>query len=148
MIIEKDNLDSINLFKEGLFWRCYEYSAWRFSVNIKDYRVLKKHIKVVKQDIVYLGFPESILETVISLTKDKGSFFTGGEKHISIQSFLGKEGFEQWKSNIPIVAVDKETDKPFELIIEKIKNYPVANRTPIETLEFLAKIQKEINGII
>ena len=71
--------------------------------------------------------------------------FSSDPKHPDMPEEKKHLDFEQWKSGIPVVAMNKETDNRVELIIEKIKNYPVANKTPLETLEFLSKIQKEIN---
>ena len=151
--IEKTNFGNIYLFKEGIFWRAYERSAWMFVENVKHYRVLKKYVKAVKQDIVYLGFPDSALPEILLTVKTRHASShtvrkSDVEVFIEIQGFTNIVGFEQWKSEIPVFAINKETDNQYELIIEKIKNYPVANRTPLETLEFLAKIQKEINGIV
>ena len=173
LIIEKDNFENINLFKEGLFWRCYEYSAWRFFFNIKAYRVLKKYIKAVKQDIVYLGFPENILEDIMQNAVEKDYTVKKSETEIimnpnptgseaprkdptgneaPVGSGTESVGFEQWKAEIELITgkeklndclLARQGSKQDE-IIRKIKEYPVANRTPLETPEFLAKIQKEI----
>jgi hypothetical protein len=94
--IEKSNEECIHLFKEGIFWRCYEYSAWRFVNNIKDYKVFKKHVKAVGKDIVYLGFPDSVLDTIIeSYNKNIIS-----DSQICLDGFSKKEGFESWKAEI------------------------------------------------
>jgi len=69
--IEKDNIDSIFLYKEGVFWRCYETSAWYFIKNIREYRVFKKFFKIVNQNIIYLGFPDSILEKITKSRKKR-----------------------------------------------------------------------------
>ena len=145
--IEKNNEESIYLFKEGIFWRCYEYSAWRFVKQIKDYKVFEKHIKAVEQDIVYLGFPESALDII----KETNIVNKNEDNQIFINGFPGKEGFAEWKADVWI-----ETDKPRRLekparldtIIKKIKEYPITEKTPMESFLFLAEIKKEINGDI
>ena len=151
--MERDNINCCYLIKEGIFRRCYEYSAWHFIKNIREYRVFRKYVKAVKQDIVHLDFPESALEKILNEAKRKGYNVEKQNNDIIVLSGfppIGGQGetdgnFEQWKSEIPVVAVNKKTDNQIELIIEKIKNYPVANRTPVEALEFLSNIQKEIN---
>ena len=35
--IENANTGGINLFKEGICWKVYEKSAWRFVKNIREY---------------------------------------------------------------------------------------------------------------
>ncbi|MCK9254541.1 MAG: hypothetical protein GX793_00450 [Bacteroidales bacterium] len=98
--IEKANVDSINLFKEGLFWRAYEYSAWRFVKYIKEYKLLNKYVKSINSHIVYIGFPDSFLDSIINLIKLKDKSFTKFEKHINIKAFSEEKGFEIWKTKL------------------------------------------------
>ena len=51
---EENNKDII-LHKEGMFWRAYEYSAYTFVKNIKQYNAKKKFIKKVNSDIVFIN---------------------------------------------------------------------------------------------
>jgi predicted nucleotide-binding protein (sugar kinase/HSP70/actin superfamily) len=37
----------INLFKEGIFWRVYQKSAYAFTQQIKNLKVMKKLFKIV-----------------------------------------------------------------------------------------------------
>ena len=69
--IENANTGSINLFKEGICWKVYEKSAWRFVKNIREYRVLRKYVKTVKQDIAYLVVPESTLPEILLTVKKR-----------------------------------------------------------------------------
>jgi len=143
--IEKTNFENIFLFKEGMFWRAYERSAMLFSVYIKTFKLIKRYVKCVGQHIVYMGFPDSTLDRILNEAKGKGyNVEKQNNDIIALGGFKTDGNFEQWKSEIPVIAMNKEIDNQFELIIEKIKNYPVANKTPVEALEFLAKIQKEI----
>ena len=52
--IEQENINSIFLHKEGIFWRAYEHSAYLFTLFIKEYQITKKFYKNVKQELVYL----------------------------------------------------------------------------------------------
>jgi len=143
--IEKTNFGNIYLFKEGIFWRAYELSAMLFSYHIKDFKLIKRYVKCAGQHIVYMGFPDSALEGILNEVKGKGYHVEKQNNDIiALSGFKTDGNFEQWKSEIPIVTADKKTGKQFEIIIKKIKNYPVANKTPVETLEFMANIQKEI----
>ena len=66
--IEKDNRASIFLFKEGFFWRAYERSAFRFvKKNIQGYSVIKRYIKYVKQDVVFIGFPLDNIDKIVKI---------------------------------------------------------------------------------
>ncbi len=45
-IIKTENNTNIYLHNEGLFWRAFEYSAFAFVKNIKQYNAKKKFIKI------------------------------------------------------------------------------------------------------
>jgi len=63
--LEQNNTENIILHHEGLFWRAYEWSAFRFVKHLKPYQITKKHIKSVKTDIVYCGFPQNALNQAL-----------------------------------------------------------------------------------
>ncbi|OFY87783.1 MAG: hypothetical protein A3F72_02775 [Bacteroidetes bacterium RIFCSPLOWO2_12_FULL_35_15] len=69
---ELNNENSIYLLKEGIFWRAYNQSAMRFVNNLKPLKIIRKHIKKVKQDIFYCGFPESSLDNIREKAVEKG----------------------------------------------------------------------------
>ncbi len=54
-IIKTEDNTNIFLHNEGLFWRAYEYSAFAFAKNIKQYNTKKKFIKIVNSDIVFVN---------------------------------------------------------------------------------------------
>lgn len=55
---EQSNCDKIYLYKEGIFYRAYERSAYLWITNICNYEIKKRYVKTIDRDIVYLGFPE------------------------------------------------------------------------------------------
>jgi hypothetical protein len=163
--IERNNVDSINLFKEGIFWCSYEKSAWRFVENIKEYRVFKKFVKVVNQDIVYLGFPDNVLNEILTNVETRHlstplrtgtapQIIRKNDKFIEIKGFSNTEGFEQWKADFPVTDIKPASSSVkgnfnkniHNEIIIKIKQYPIVNKTPVEAFNFLAEIQKELHG--
>jgi len=48
------------LFKEGLFYKCYNEDALIFTENVKEYKVNAKYIKSVGADVLSLGFPLTV----------------------------------------------------------------------------------------
>ena len=100
--IENANTGSINLFKEGICWKVYEKSAWRFVKNIRDYRVLRKYVKTVKQDIAYLVVPGSVLPEILLTIETKhvsSHTLRKSEICLEIQGFTDTVGFEEWKAS-------------------------------------------------
>lgn len=151
--IEKTNFENIYLFKEGFFWRVYEKSAWRFLKNIREYRVFRKYVKAVKQDIVYLGFPETILQEILSDVETRyavSHIIRKTDTSIEIQGFPEMSGFELWKdewtiANIkPASPIVSENPNMHNEIIRKIKEYPIISKTPVEAFNFLAELQKQL----
>ena len=54
---------TITLFGEGGFYRAYNRSAWLACLLMKDFKVTKRHIKIVDRDIAFVGFPKGSLDT-------------------------------------------------------------------------------------
>lgn len=65
--IENGNKACINLYKEGIFLRVYQKSAYFFTKQIKDLKVMKKFYKNVNCEVVYAGFPDTILSQIQEL---------------------------------------------------------------------------------
>lgn len=47
------------LFKEGIFYKCYNVDAMVFSKRVKHYKVNSKFIKSLGAAVISLGFPVS-----------------------------------------------------------------------------------------
>lgn len=146
----------IVLFKQGLFCKAYETSAWQFCMLIKAYKPVKQYIKKVKKEIVSIGFPVSILENIINLAKEKGYEIKQIDNStiIRINTGVSFEGsFEEWKNSITVIALVQNnknygstnlSDKRKEAVIEKLKGYSLVNHTPIETMQLVMELQKEL----
>ncbi len=195
--IENANKNSINLYKEGIFWRVYNQSAYYFVKHIKELKALKKFYKNVNCEVVYAGFPDTILSQIEALSQSKGlqfekcgalSLSKGNEKQCSISGVDFDNGFEEWKNSIKVSAPiqslagstcrtgrqqtgnknyvsnnlpgriitlndgyrnianiqQDEFDKRKEAVIEKLKGYSLANHTPIEAMQLVMDLQKEL----
>jgi len=152
--LEKSNTQKIYLLKEGIFWRCYELSAMLFTKYIKDFKLIKKYLKCAGKDVVYMGFPESSLENILKDAVEKNYVIEDkGDIKIVLSGFPDDNDFEGWKSEIAVTIATKgkSTSEVKTLnnsdIIERIRNYPIASKTPIETVGFVAKIQKYLQTL-
>lgn len=63
---ESNNTSAIVLRKEGLFWRTYELSAYLFIKMIKEYTPIKRHYKIICSEVVYVSFPDTNIEQIVS----------------------------------------------------------------------------------
>jgi len=88
------------LTQEGLFWRAYEVSAYLFVRNIKDYQIKKKHYTNVGKDVVFLGFPNSVLDDILS---KHNVAIEKNDKKIVLKSFqCDMSKYNEWKKNIDL----------------------------------------------
>jgi peptidoglycan hydrolase CwlO-like protein len=144
--IENANTGGINLFKEGIFWRVYEKSAWRFVKNIREYRVFKKYVKAVKQDIAYLVFPESALSEILTTVETKyasSHTLRKSEIFVEIQGFTDTVGFEEWKAEITLPS-DTEKIKDMQTKIDELMKQ-IQRLERIDLEKHFDKLQKTLS---
>jgi len=143
--LEQSNKTSILLHKEGLFWRAYEYSAYLFVLHIKPYQVIKKFYKNIKSEIVYLGFPESALEQILQTLNNKS--IEKKDNQIIIANYqIDNNKFTIWKNEIKLGQNSKKPEFSNDKILDKIRNFSIVNKTPIECQQFILEIQTELNS--
>lgn len=151
--LEQDN-QQIILHKEGLFVRVYEHSAYLFVKHIKPYRITKKFYKNVKQEVVYLGFPQSSFSKIEDICKEQNLNVSVENNQIKITGLtsLSENEFLNWKKEIAITKSERValSPSPYSLkengVIDKLLNFPVINKTPIQCQQFIVELQNEING--
>ena len=57
---QRDSLDKCRtafLYREGSFYRAYEWSAWLFVRHVSDFKVTCRVFKAVEQAVAFIGFP-------------------------------------------------------------------------------------------
>jgi hypothetical protein len=61
------------LVRDRLFFQAWEYSAFLFVNHLRPYRIHRRIIKKVGEEVVWLGFPRSSLESVLADAKKLGA---------------------------------------------------------------------------
>lgn len=152
LAIEKDNQTNINLIKEGIFWRAYNLSAYLVTLYIRSFKINKRYIKKVEQEIVFIGFPNTILKTIVE--NSSASFTVQKESPKLIVLKLNASNkkvdigiYSEWFSSISSSPILKKEDF-YKEILKQIRTFPLLERTPIESQVFLSHLQQKINGII
>jgi len=56
------NTQAFTMYKEGLFYKCYNEDAMVFSQQVKNYKVTAKFVKSVGAEVLSLGFPINEVE--------------------------------------------------------------------------------------
>lgn len=147
------------LFKEGLFYKCYNEDAMVFTRMVKNYKVTPKFVKSVGAEVLSLGFPVSTVEKE-NLTLENVSEKIGAksfeENNGNIVFLLNnieiKKDYEAWKNTIQkeIIEVVKEPATQYQHpsdtaeLISMIKNFDLANNTPMQGLTFIQELKKHI----
>ena len=151
------NANGIVLYKEGIFWKMFEKSAFRFVSHFKPYQIIKKPLKESGQQYVYCGFPDNALEQNLKLMDNQN--VTRNNTRIEINGFetLNEEAFHAWKNNFDIIVKTNPTNAKnssnnfsgnYDGIIERIKLFQLINKTPVDCQLFIMELQKELNGTV
>lgn len=153
---ESTNTCSIILFREGIFWRAYERSAFLFTKHIKPYQLTKKYFKNVESEVVFCGFPNTTLDELLAKVCDKEIFKEDDTIRIAGFEKVENEVFNVWKNGIPIAVKESEpeysvNDNSYnskEVVLQSLRNFRVANSTPLECQQFLMEMQKQLDGTV
>ena len=154
-IMKREDANSANivLYRQGLFLRAYEISAYHLS-TFCSFKVINKYIVYLKRDVVYSGFPESALDRIKLTaaghgwgmsTHSEGVCFgktqTGQPEAHAVQ-------FEKWRQQhlLPLLPVEKNTFgyQIERSIIAKLKKFRVEQKTPFEALQFVMEIKQSL----
>lgn len=162
-----DKLAVVHLFREGTFYRAYEWSAW---LMVRHFTEMKVTHRVMKggDDVVFVGFPltsldrytaegaevrpdgEVCVDIVLAATE-----FTTESNAESLQS-----DFANWKQSQPLTeaskkqvseeraAAERNAHPRLTDVMRSIMAYPVEQHSPMECMAFLAEVKRQIAEFI
>jgi len=172
---EADNTDRIILYKEGLFWKAYERSAYILCHQVRPFKPTKKSLKSLDGgEIVSVGFPWKHEEKYIGALERLES----GDERLTLAaaSAIDPADFEKWKAELPLLAPPAksktETAEGREQGIpaasgvpanaevpaghtsptaalaaaERIKAFNLAESTPLECMLLISELKKMIQA--
>lgn len=141
---EKENFTQIRLYREGMFYRAYEHSAFAI-LQVTTLKVTHKESKALGVTYVSVGFPITSLDKFIqglpTLSAESEKIVLGVKEPISNEAFL------EWKKSVPITSPQsgdkmKMTDRiSGKGILELLEVFDLSVHTPIECMVFLAEIK-------
>jgi len=137
------------LFKEGLFYKAYNQGA--YLLRHKKYKVSVKRIKNSNNEVVSIGFPSAVYhklqEKICIETFESYSCFDSN-------AVFDDAEFQNWYNEIVIIEQIKTKSmsqkknglctSSYNEIIQQIKNYPLANKTPMEVFVWVASLQSKL----
>jgi hypothetical protein len=151
-ILAKEALSEprIYLYREGIFWKAYQRSAYRVLQRRPDFKLKKKYIKAVSCEVVSLGFPIDTLYRIF----DKQEIEEIDEKVVAISgNDTGMQAYQEWFAAVPLSdqvgiaaplpSVPALSGSP-EIVLRKIREFPIEQSTPLECMMFLARMRKEL----
>ena len=148
MSIEKNRQDGcILLFQEGGFYRAYECSALDAIKNLHEFKATCKYYKALNTSVVSIGFPVTSLakfvkENVVEQNEDMAIIKLSDN---AIKT--SKDEFLAWKEALPKVNDSSgpiPSQRQISEIYQKIQNYPIESRTPLQCMIFLSEIKNEL----
>lgn len=153
-----EELPLIYLYKEGKWWKAYEWSAY-LCHNLKTYndkyhslKLVHKITKDCPNGFIYCGLKD------MSLDKYFGNFktikYTDNEIVVSLGDDFPKninvDGsillLNELKEKLNSKTKNKDYDKLIPIITE-IYMYPIENKTLLDNLNFLIYLKKKINDL-
>lgn len=160
--INAESMDEpvILLYREGLFWKAYEQSAMRFVKEIRNYKLQKKHVKALAQDVVSLGFPDSRLKDLL-----KGKDFNQVDEgciSVKAQACGSREAFEAWKAEIvpvdapasagtaPAIQPVSAEQNPVGMnqaeceVIARLRAFSVETSSPLQCMMLISELQTRL----
>lgn len=152
------------LFKEGMFYKCYNEDAMVFAKQVKPYKVSSKYVKNIDTEVLSLGFPVSEINkgnlafAVLCETLGSEKYDEEDKKVTFYLKVDMKQGYESWREAVvkessaeyttksPINTSAQSAALPAQLI-DVIKNFDLANSTPMQALNLLQQLKKRVQNM-
>lgn len=155
---EKADSSRIILYPEGIFYKAYGYSAFRFIRHIRTYRAKKHFFKKLNGEICSIGFPRSVLEQLVPT----GCEVVVYENRVEINgSFaaIAESDYQQWVHSVPLVGAKPReasavppvqpplppADAHAAGVIRSLQEFAIESATPLECMMFLSELKRRLN---
>ena len=144
------------MYREGLFYTCYNEDAMVFHQRIKNFKITSKYVKSAVSMVFSLGFPVTLIDnetlTFAGIAKIVGADSWSEEAHglvfqLSEEIKMGYDAFQEdiTEANQPIKTLqDKRNGTGCHKLIEKIRNYNLANHTPMQGMAFIQELKDDV----
>lgn len=154
---------TVHLFKDGTFYRAYEYSAWLCCRYIHSFQTTKRFTKAVDKELVFVGFPQASLSKFLpqgiepAVSDDRLDFPLPESVALDVKDYT--TDYENWKQAQPLTEPKQRTTPnpattglaghPVTItgVFKEVMAWNVVDHTPIEAMQFLAAIQQKLAGL-
>jgi len=140
--LEENNWDTVYLYREGLFFKAYQHSACLVHLHIHDFKLSKRYIKSVNENVYSLGFPQS--SALKWLNGFPHHYVNDTLLKCEIGKFLSETEYESWKECVLVNAGDRYT--PHTHIIEKAPVYKNAYDLLTQVFDFSVNVSRNVQN--
>jgi hypothetical protein len=160
--VECENTDRIYLYREGLFMKAYNRSAFLFLRYGKNYEAFRKFFKSAGGEVAMLGFPSKILPDLFS--DGECSLGTVGDDFAVVvcPEAINLREYEMWFSTLKLKTAKPRSKTPstapaesepatdatprhlFAQIVEQIEAFSIENSTPVECMMFVSRLKNQL----
>ncbi len=141
---EEQNEDSIWLYREGMFMKAYERSAFFAHTLINEFKLSNRYIKTVNMDVISLGFPEQTVPKW--LNGYVYEYVQDGLIRCRMRKKFDEVEFHNWKEVVSVNVGDRYT--PHTSVIEKSPVYKTSYDLMLQIYDFSAHISKNVSNPI
>ncbi len=139
---ESQNEDRIYLYREGLFLKAYDRSAYFAYVLVHPFKVSCRYVKSVNEDVFSLGFPEATLPKwlngYVCEQVQPGLFSCRTRKAFD------EVEYQNWKEAVSVNVSNRYT--PHTSMIEKTPVYKTSYDLFIQVCVLSANISKNVQN--
>jgi hypothetical protein len=144
----------LTLFKEGLFYKCFNEDAMVFTQRVRNYKITSKYVKSIGEQVLSIGFPSNEIEknkTTLEAIKNaiNASSFKIEDQFIEFNLVEQiKLNFQEFLKiqNTKIEAIsavkNKKEETSNELLLKSVKEFDLVNSTPMQCILFIQELKK------
>lgn len=145
VIAEQAKGNSCFLIKIGMFYHAYNEGAYALA-KITGYKVKTKQRKRLGT-IYVLGFPISLLPKIITKIKENNGNITRNTDDV-----VEFEGIDISSTDVVVAAEEytqpvSETNRSSnvkEMVLRELREYDLSNSSPMDAINFIAKLKREL----
>jgi hypothetical protein len=137
--LEQQNDGKVYLFREGMFYKAYERSAYLLCTRVQPFKVSARPLKGLNEPLISVGFPMASLEKFSAGMNREGGVL-GQESSLVLQmsSLPDLSGFPAWKASFPLTQVQGKQQPRFN----GLPVYGIAYRLVLEITTLCAGLDR------
>lgn len=168
---------TIHLFREGSFFRAYEWSAWLCVLYVSDkLKVSHKQSRKEGFSFCFVGFPVTSMEkytplgAAVTMIDDRRVEIRLEEGAMEAEASAEtlSEAFLQWKEQQPFAAASSEVvverprdagtwvsqgsvpHQPMRItdVMQMILAFPIESRSPMQAMQFLSEVKERLARMV